>query len=113
MWALMLWWDDDCGWSGRCGWPLVWLVACLVWRLPAGGLQGWVEAVVCGTRGGAPGASAGSLVGRAGLWGWRGGGGGAGLRFLILMSACWWVGLLSHTTGCGFWSVPQLVLAHW
>lgn len=62
---------------------------------------------------GAPGPSSGSLMGRAGFWGWEvevmvv-----AGLKFLILKSACWWVGLLSDTTRCGFWSVPWLVLAH-
>ena len=42
--VLQLWQADYCGWSGRCGWPLVWLVTrpCLVQRLPATGWWGWV-----------------------------------------------------------------------
>ena len=71
MWVactLLVYWPDFCGFSGSHGWPLVQLVArlCLVWRLPFANARGWVIRQLDASMG--PGASAGSLVGRAGFW---------------------------------------------
>ena len=60
-------------WSGRCGWPLVHLVArpYLVRRLLATGWLGQVMRQLAVEPRGGPRASAGSLVGRAGFGGGR------------------------------------------
>lgn len=41
VWLLLLWQADDCGLSGRCGWPWSsWLPGSDLWK--AAGWQGWV-----------------------------------------------------------------------
>ena len=70
------------------------------WCWPAGG---WG----CGP--GSPGASAGSLVGRArflGLW-------LQGLGVLKLVSVCWCVGPVPDMAGYAVWGVPKLASSHW
>ena len=71
------------GWSGRCGWPSVWLVAspCLVLRLLAIGWQGQVTRWLAPGTLGAPRASA------AHLWAESGSGlGDCRVRFLNVVS---------------------------
>ena len=104
--VLLLWQDDYCGQPGRCSWPR--LVVCQA--LPCAEAAGlWLAG---------PGHKVAAeprvvpdlllTVGQSLVLAQM----AAEPGFLDLVLACWWVGPIPDMAGCGFYSIPRLVLAH-